>query len=410
MKTIEELKGTGKKYKTLSLSPKQGHYNNNSFTINNNTSIEKTKSNNNSPVSLKTLKNDYSLPKVLHNDSITKDSDREKIEKTNSSSGTNRKSFYSKEETYNFIFNAFYNKLIEAQNKIKANDTLAIIECFIKIFEYLAINADMKFKNINDIIKVYCDPRATVKNYKGELDSLVEQNAKLKFELDLLKQQVSKKDLQLTNYLDKLKDQELNITKLKSKIQPAKEMKEENKQLKDYVKDLKREVEFLREKEGKLMKVIYSIHKKGIAIDDLLGSADNGVPVDTSNDISTTTVYFPDKVHMQPKKKDNIPRLDFNGIPDYELIEEMNNNNNNNNNQPDVKETIYFNDINYIVESGEDTKNMKKKIGLGDKKVNKQQPCDYNTEFMQKYDEYSESWRNEIKQMKSFKDLIKKKK
>jgi hypothetical protein len=391
IKNIEELKDLntsikGKKIKTLSLSPKGGKHYNNSFSNNKdlNKDILDKKSNNNSPVSLKILKNDYLLPKVLMTE--TKDSDRNKT-----SSSNTRKSCYSKEETYNFIFNTFYNKLIEAQNSIRTNDTLAIIDCFIKIFDYLALNADIKFKNINDIIKVYCDPKLTVKNYKAEIDSLIEQNAKISFELELLKDKFNKKEMLAQSYLDKMKEQELYMTKLKSKIQSLRELKEENKQLKDFVKNSRCEVEFLREKEGKLMKVIYNLHKKGIAIDELLN--ENQPQEEISSDISTQTYYFPDKVNMKTQSKENIPRLDLGRIMDYESQEQQNFGKNG---------TIYFNDINYIVEPSDQNKklNFNKKF----------KPQDFNVEFFQKHNEWSESWRNDAKEMKSFQEYLKKKK
>jgi hypothetical protein len=269
-----------------------------------------------------------------------KDSDRNK---TISSSNI-------KEEIYATIYNTFYSKLACGEN---------ILNSFIKSFDYLAVNMDCRFKTLSELVK------QTKTN--DTVDSLNEQNVRFKNELDLTKSQLNKKDVLMQSYLDRIKEQELNITKLKSKIQNVRDMKEENKQLKDYVKDLKSEHEFLREKEAKLMKVIYSIHKKGITIDDLLITTDQA---DTS-DISSTTVYFPDKVHMEAKKQENIPLLNFNVLPDYEEPREQN--------QP--------------IEN--------KKKGL---------ICDYNTEFIQKYDEFSESWRNGVKQMKNYKDLLKKKK
>jgi hypothetical protein len=392
VKNLEELKESSGKYKTLSLSPKQsagGSYtntqNNNSFSIH---SIEKTS--NNSPASLKRVKMDYSLPKVLMTD--IKDSDRE-INIPKSSSNTRK----SDSAAYTFVFNAFYNRLIEAQNSIKTNDPLALVGCFIKIFDHLALNADMKFKNINDIIKVYCDPKATVKSYKEEIAGLIEQNAKLKYELDMAKSQLGKKEMLALSYIDKLKEQELHITKLKSKLQSHKELKDENKQLIDYIKDLKSELEFLREKEGKLMKVIYSIHKKGIAIDDLLtGDGEN-----TNSDRTSSTYYFPDKVHMN-ERKENVPFLDLGAVPGYETLRKL-----------DAQEavgnkdsTIYFNEI--VVDEPKGVK--KKSVSKNKKTKPNKSHSDYNSEFLQNYDEYSESWRNEVKQINSFKEFLKKKK
>jgi hypothetical protein len=243
----------------------------------------------------------------------------------------------------------------------------------------LALNLDSKFKNINDIIKVYCDPKA-LKSYKEQIDSLIEQNTKIKYELEMTKVQLNKKDSLVNSYHDKLKEQELIMTKLKSKVQNIKDLNDESKQLRDYIKDLKCELEFLREKEGKLMKVIYSIHKKGIAIDDILTE---NIQIDSSNDISTATYYFPDKFHMDVKKE-NVPMLDLGSLPGYETLRAR---------EEALKDsTIYFKDI------------------VVDENKSKKKPKDYNTEFLQKYDEYSESWRKDIKQVKAFKEFLKKKK
>jgi hypothetical protein len=322
----------------------------------NNNSLEKTnKSINNSPVSLKRLKTDYSLPKV--GDGVKDSSERDKLTITSNS--------MKESDVYGFIYNTFQSKLTSEGN---------LADNLIKAFDYLATNADNKFKNLSDFIKSH---NPTSKVNTEAIDSLNEQNIKLRNELELTKSQLGKKDVLVQSYLDKIKEQELNITKLKSKIQSVREMKEENKQLKDYVKDLKSEVEFLREKEGKLMKVIFSIHKKGIAIDELLTSSD--IQHDTS-DISTTTYYFPDKVHMENKQGGGgVPRLDFNTLSDFEA--------------KDAREAA-------AQQKPAVDNAVKKKSGIKD----------FQHEFMQNYDEFSESWRNEVKQMKNYKDLFKKKK
>jgi hypothetical protein len=338
MKNLRDLKKVNYNNRTVSLSPRRDYKN-----TSHNCSYS------NSP------SNHLELPKVSKTD--TKDTEREKCQKTTS---TIRKASYSKDDTYNFIYNSFYNKIVEAHEHIKICDPFALIDCFIKIFDYLAINVDYKFKNINDILRVYCDPDIEVKNYKQEIDKLIEQNTILKIELEVMKNQLGKKEVICQSYIEKLKDSESYINSLKKKILMKKEVLEENKHNKDYIRDLNLELEFLREKESKLMKLIYYIHKKGFPIDTMLAGEFEEMDQSYVSCESNNTVYFPDKVKMN-EKKENVPKLDFSNIPEYETIPEHH-----------------------------------------EHHKHKQ---DYNTEFIQNYDKYSESWRKEIDKIECFKNI-----
>ena len=104
MKNLKDVNNIKSNKRTISLSPKNYDYKiNRSF--------------NSSPMNLKNFK--LNTPKMI----METNSDREKVEKT-SSTASIRKSFYSKEETFNFIYNTIYNRIVESRDNIKINDPL----------------------------------------------------------------------------------------------------------------------------------------------------------------------------------------------------------------------------------------------------------------------------------------------
>jgi hypothetical protein len=428
-----------------------------------------------------------------------------------------------------YIYNIFFSKIIECQNQIKVNDPVAIVECLIKIFDSLSSTMDSKYRNISELLRVFCDPKLMMKNYKTENDSLNEANTKLRHEFECVKKEHQKMELLCKGYLEKISLSEQTIHIQEDKINEVrnkyKEMKneynviyEENKTMKNYLDECLTEIDYLKEKERKLMKVIYHIHKKGVSVDEIIegnigniGNLSNlsqsylgsqgpmSQSQRTENDISqfgnqTFNSYFPEKVtaehHLdQPK---NVPKLDFTNIPGYESnnnsaivddgneylsnynmnhnlnnsksnqinkgfkksntlkkedlkfnkqkldfpIEEENSNlnecqnkilkkekksdyldknfnfnninstnsiNNQNVNQSTKPHHTNSNSINSIPSSGGGQYNFKLNVN---NMHSKNKIKDYNTEFLDKFEEYSESWRDEINKIKPFKESI----
>ena len=102
---------------------------------------------------------------------------------------------------------------------------------------------------------------------------------------------------------------------------------------------MKEENEQYQMKEMKLMKIIYMIKKQGIEIDNIISEVMNEddsiinktLSDNTRNNISLTSINFPDKVFINEKnKKDTVPLLDFDKVPSYEPSEDEEEDVNNN--------------------------------------------------------------------------------
>ena len=242
-----------------------------------------------------------------------------------------------------------------------------LIENFLDIFHFIGCNIDSKYKKCHEITKHLhekTNPTAFISSHSSTAGSSANSNHEnISEHLEQLKKELKLKELQVKSHIDKINECERIIKEkeslansvnkkylsLKSKYT---EQKEESKALKTSNKDLKSELDFLREKEYKMMEVMYLLQKRGISIDEVMKekseksdkslindkedfedyshpfhNRDNTYNIDAIsdlNDISITTVYFPDKVH--PFNKNNlfknykvkIPKLDLRNIPGYE--------------------------------------------------------------------------------------------
>ncbi len=198
------------------------------------------------------------------------------------------------------------------------------------VFESIAAHSDISFK-YRKLIEIM----NSINNSENDNNN---DSRNLKIELEKEKKESTKKDSQIKSLINEMenfskeKDNIENVFNiLKSKYQTVKQnysaLIQDNQNYKSAMKECKAEIEFLREKEMKMMKVMYLIQKRGISLDDILN--DNSMINDSNGNISDsanqsmTTVYFPDKINInsQPSKfKVDIPALDFSNIPAYESL------------------------------------------------------------------------------------------
>ena len=107
---------------------------------------------------------------------------------------------------------------------------------------------------------------------------------------------------------------------------------DENIVLKNKINEDEKNINFLKEKELKLMRMLYLLKEKGIDINTILNEVKNESNNESINkseildennlkNSSNLTVYFPDKINMknimETKEAKNVPKIDFNQIPEY---------------------------------------------------------------------------------------------
>jgi hypothetical protein len=267
------------------------------------------------------------LPK-LNDQNAPSNRDKNFITDTNDSNSKNNPAIYNLMYTKLIELKILTEKNISGSKKKEALPTLS--ECLLNIFDFIANNYDIKFKKVVEIIN---------KINESDKEKYLEVKSR-QLELDNCKNELINKELQIKNLIienEKFTKEKEGIENLfgiiKKKYQSAKQnlnnITEENKSFKNIVKDCKAEIEFLREKELKMMKVMYLLQKKGIPIDDIINenfTVNDSVnsQVSDSQNQSMMTVYFPDKINIKNNKypsnkyKVDVPLLDFSSIPAYE--------------------------------------------------------------------------------------------
>jgi len=114
----------------------------------------------------------------------------------------------------------------------------------------------------------------------------------------------------------------------------------ENELLNNKLLESENNVNFLKEKELKLMRMLYLIKEKGIDINTILNESNNDSfnkrELSENNEPNTSsnlTVYFPDKINMKNimelKEVEKVPKIDFNQIPEYSFQSDEEKHNNN---------------------------------------------------------------------------------
>ena len=234
----------------------------------------------------------------------------------------------NRESLLNNLFNTIYNKLFDFKTRKKENESIQ--DCFLDLFDTLSNTYDTNFKKISELIKtIKTDSESKFKKDIEQMKLNMDDKDKKLRSLTLGIEKLSKENENLDNQLKLLKKQ---VKTLKSSVTS---LSEENKTFKNSIKDYLSELEFLREKEMKMMEVMYLLKNKGISLDDVIKeAADNRRSRENLTDeslISNATVYFPDKITMKPngvqKSSLYIPPLNFSNIPSYETDEDNKNKN-----------------------------------------------------------------------------------
>ena len=216
------------------------------------------------------------------------------------------------------------------------------------------------FINTNNFISINSPTFGPQKN-NNLLENIpkIVEDEKLKIKIQKLMGEIEKKDEELKNQKLKIKEYEKKISefqkineKMDTEMKTVKknyaelqikydELFTENNDLKEKLKENEDNLNFLKEKETTLMKVLYIIKENGIDINSILNEINNEDNNKDSNEnnsetnrSSNLTVYFPDKVHMkntmETKGAEKIPNLDFNQIPEYSFRSEKENQNDEN--------------------------------------------------------------------------------
>lgn len=305
---------------------------------------------------------------------------------------------------------------------------------------------------------------------KEELNQLKETNALMKEENNQFKVLLEDKDKEIKNLKsnNELKN-DLSNLKIKYKhlkkkyLEDKDELEKYNSDLFSKIKDKEIENKFLREKENKLLQILFNIHRRGVDISELMDSSELGnlkninsrlnldhspdnidenlILLQNSNrfitDFSDETFYFEDRFNFKKQEKNSnaIPLLDFGKLVDYEFNEDEDENKANksekgydkdNNNHSvgkygkngkygklklNVKEItdLKSNTISKckeIISNGSilvqnESRDAIKNIYTGSTYNNeKNLQGKYENEFLEMYDEFSESWRAAIDRIK----------
>lgn len=236
-------------------------------------------------------------------------------------------------EVYKKIYNIFMNKILEFQERIRMYENNSILDCLIKSFDSLSQNYK-KFRKISEMLNIFCDTDKSnniLDNYKEEYNKVLEENTKLK---------IANEKIKAFEILLESKDNAINDLKKKNsyllkKMDNYKEIVKENSLIKTTLKEKTVDLDKIKEKEVKLMKIIFYLNKKaGISLEEAINNLENldnsGSKYQISNEnqssssvmnTSEMTVYFPDKTPQNPTNNNSkkfVPKLNFNNLPSYE--------------------------------------------------------------------------------------------
>ena len=233
------------------------------------------------------------------------------------------------------------------------------------------------------------------------------------------------------------------------------EHEKEIEKLKEIIGKKDKEIEEFKEKEKKLMRIIYLVYKKGKNLNEILYNKDEHCLLNEDKDFThdnilnnssfnkdpcQVTFYFTNIPHKDNNiKETKIPVLDFSKIPDYhspdltaEECEHMQVNMNDNDfiyqntylktnvvdksnkreasdNANAIKENIYESNK-FPNNKKEKNLNEKRRANTIVKDVNDipklnfkslEKTKDFQQEFLQNFNKFSESWRKEVKHIKS---------
>jgi hypothetical protein len=420
--------------------------------------------------SVKSLKSDYKVNKESTSNTekiVFKSVENRKILKSD---------LESKREGLMIVYNIFINSLINNKEKI-CEDLFQIINCFMYCFEELK-SYNQNFSKIIEFLKLTLEcGDHTDKNFlRKENHCLKVESNKIKMELEHLNKQLIKNDCLNKKYIEKISSME-EILKRKDEL--IQNFSDKNKSIIENMEKLnnqyeidihglrqslatnEEEINVFKEKEKKLMRLIYLVYRKGKNINDLLNTKegkdcvnnddseinqnDYFNDISSKNDVSKVTFYFTDipKNDEKINRNLNIPVLDFSKLPEYEsprsTIDEYEQKQSNLkvnkmiafeslfNDYDERKETENICDKNIKKHELLPSENINDKLynekSIGNRRANTivnsylknvgssevpklefknlEKTKNFQQEFLENFHKFSESWRNEVKQMKS---------
>jgi len=383
----------------------------------------------------------------------------------------------SKRDGLEIVYKFFMKSLINNKEKIE-EDLLQLVNCFRYCFEELK-SYNHNFSKIIEFLKLSleCNDHADKNFLRKENHGLKEENSKIKMELEHLNKKFIKNDCLNKKYVEKISSME-DILNRKDEL--IRNLSDKNKTIIENMEKLnyqyeidiqglreslaksEEEINVYKEKEKKLMRLIYLVYKKGKNINDLLNTKEGKECVNNEdseinqndffnnisckNDISKVTFYFTDipKNDEYVNRNLNIPVLDFTKLPEYDspnsTIDEYEQKQSNlkvnkmiafenlsngfdkrkqteNNCDKNVKNNeLFHSDIingkfnNEKIIGNRRAKtivnNNLKDINSGEvpklEFKNLDTTKNFQQEFLENFHKFSESWRKEVKQMKSF--------
>ena len=248
-----------------------------------------------------------------------------------------------------------------------------------KLFSTFGLINNISMKNIKNYTKKVSNSYKKNYNYKLHINKVSdnipkrssdihEKITKYKKQIENYKKELSIKDENIKKQLIKINEQNLIIQNMKKKFKKLEQeysiLKNNYILLKNKNDENQKNINKMAKKEIKLMQVLFLIRERGIDINSILDEVNqvsfngyepnfiiNSIRDDdgilNENNISGITVYFPDKIKMnnitQTNWGKNIPKLNFEYVPEYSS--ENNSDKNEQNNMINNVHNEYFQNI-----------------------------------------------------------------
>ena len=251
-----------------------------------------------------------------------------------------------------------------------------------KLFSTFGIVNNLSIKNIKNYTKKISNSYKKNNNYKLQINQISENIPKrssdiqekinrYKKQIENYKKELNTKDDTIKKQIIKINEQNLIIQEMKKKLKKFEQeyniLKNNFIILKNKNQENEKNIKTMTKKELKLMQVLFLIKERGIDINSFLNQVNNisfnenvkelvinSIRDDDSNlnenginDLSGITVYFPDKVKMKNIMETNwgknIPKLNFEYVPEYSS--ENNSDKNDQNNIVNDENAEFFQNI-----------------------------------------------------------------
>ena len=251
-----------------------------------------------------------------------------------------------------------------------------------KLFSTFGIVNNLSIKNIKNYTKKISNSYKKNNNYKLQINQISENIPKrssdiqekinrYKKQIENYKKELYTKDDTIKKQIIKINEQNLIIQEMKKKLKKFEQeyniLKNNFIILKNKNQENEKNIKTMNKKELKLMQVLFLIKERGIDINSFLNEVNNisfnenvkelvinSIRDDDSNlngnginDLSGITVYFPDKVKMKNIMETNwgknIPKLNFEYVPEYSS--ENNSDKNDQNNIVNDENAEFFQNI-----------------------------------------------------------------